>query len=69
MDEYNSQIKQKITGNITQPTKIKSSYGTWQVLADVIFYIYNGKSTWTYPQKHFYFWNKKDALGFILKNQ
>ena len=58
-------IIEKITKIVSEPYKVKTSYGTWAVKADCAFYSEENGNSWNYPAKSFYFWNKTRALKFI----
>lgn len=62
-------VIEKITSIVSDPIKAKSSYGSWVVLANTDFYSEENKNSWSYPAKHYYFWNKKSALEFINRGR
>lgn len=56
-------VTENITAIKSNPIKIKSSFGSWKVLADAHFS--NGIREWNYHQKPYFFFSKKRALCFI----
>ena len=65
MDKWTGQyeVKETVIKIKSEPIKTNSSYGKWYVLADASFD--NGLHQWDYPSKHYYFWTKARANGFI----